>query len=280
MQVDLRILVLPGNSDPCDFLVAHGSEAFGRMLAGAVDALEYKIRMATKGLDPRVDTHRVSVALEEVLSTLARAPRLAGTSSTAVRLREEQILARLAGRFHVPEEGLRGRLTALRRDVRRLHRSAETPSVGVSRLALDPWDRELLELILRRPGWVAQIATEVAVEDLQSPSCRTIYSACLRLTQSGTTPDFKRLMLELEDPDLRNLLTQVDEQCRAKCDSDADLELKQALESYRRRKEDGQYRRRIAALQEEASEDVQAAAFDQLIASLRPRHRRSDPTDG
>jgi DNA primase len=280
MQVDLRILVLPGDSDPCDFLVAHGSEAFGHQLADAVDALEYKIRMATKGLDPRADTHRVSVALEEVLSTLARAPRLAGTSSTSARLREEQILARLASRFHIPEPGLRSRMTALRRDQRRLHRSVEIRSNGTSRTDLDPWDSELLELILRRPECIAQIATEITLEDLQSPPSRAIYSTCLRLAESGATPDFDRLMIALEDPDLRSLLAQVDEHCRAKGDSDTDSELAQTLESYRRRKEDGQYRRRIAALQEEPSEDAQAAAFDQLIAALKPRHRRSDPTDG
>jgi DNA primase len=280
MQVDLRILVLPNNSDPCDFLVAHGSEAFGRMLAGAVDALEYKIRMVTQGLDPRADTHRVSVALEEILSTLARAPRLAGTSSTASRLREEQILARLAGRFLIPEEGLRSRMTALRRDQRPLFRSAESLATGGPKLALAPWDRELLELILRRPDCVPQIEAVVALEDLQSPPSRTIYSVCLRLTKSGATPDFDALMLELEDPDLRSLLTQVDEHCRAKGDSDTDLELQQTLESYRRRKEDGEHRRRIVALQEELPEDAQAAAFDQLIAALKPRHHKSDPTDG
>jgi DNA primase len=280
MQVDLRILVLPGGSDPCDFLVAHGSEAFGRMLADAVDALEYKIRMATQGLDPRVDTHRISVALDEVLSTLARAPRLAGTSSTSARLREEQVLVRLAGRFHVPEEGLRSRLTALRRKQRPLHTKIEEPGAEQARGELDPWDRALIELVLRRPDWLAQIEAAVAPDDLFSSPGRSLYTVCLQMAARGRVADFHTLMLELEDPGLRNTLVQIDEHCRARGDSDDDLELEQTLESYRRRKEDGENRRRIAALQEEASEDAQAAAFDRLVAALKPRHRRSDPTDG
>ncbi len=37
--VDLRVLTLPDNLDPCDFLLARGREAFEELLAGATDAL-------------------------------------------------------------------------------------------------------------------------------------------------------------------------------------------------------------------------------------------------
>ena len=45
--IDLRVLTLPDNLDPCDFLLARGREAFEELLAGAADALEHKFRLAT-----------------------------------------------------------------------------------------------------------------------------------------------------------------------------------------------------------------------------------------
>ncbi len=44
LPLDVRITHVPGGKDPCDFCMAQGGEAFGRLLAEAEDALEYKWR--------------------------------------------------------------------------------------------------------------------------------------------------------------------------------------------------------------------------------------------
>lgn len=116
-QVDLRILTLPEDLDPCDFLLNHGAEPFQQMLDGAADALEHKVRIATHGIDLLRDTHRANRALEDILATIAKA---AGTAAepglvAGSRLREQQVLARLARQFGLPEHALRSRLGQLRR---------------------------------------------------------------------------------------------------------------------------------------------------------------------
>ena len=42
-DVELAIATLPDGLDPCDLLVAQGPEPFRQVLAGAVDALEFKL---------------------------------------------------------------------------------------------------------------------------------------------------------------------------------------------------------------------------------------------
>ena len=81
----------------------------------AVDALEHKFHSVTNGLDTLTDTHRASQAVEQVLATLAQI-RPASARRIARLLREQQMLGRIARQFHLPEEQLRNRLTALRRD--------------------------------------------------------------------------------------------------------------------------------------------------------------------
>ncbi len=79
--IDLRILTLPDNLDPCDFLLSRGPAAFNELLAAAEDALEHKFRAATGGINSASGLHESNRALEEVLATLAKAPRLANAAA-------------------------------------------------------------------------------------------------------------------------------------------------------------------------------------------------------
>lgn len=284
MQMDLRILTLPDNLDPCDFLRAHGSEAFGRQMADAVDALEHKIRMVTQGLDPRADTHQANQALEEILAVLAKAPRLASTTSAAIRLRQEQILARLARWFRVPEEQVRRRESELRRrSFGAAARAGEETSENRSKEVADLWDRELLGLLLGHPEHLPGIAAAVAPAYVRSSLCRRIYQRCLELAEEGVIPGFDRLMLEVEDPEAATLLVGLQESHDAdnnRDDRDDQFRLEQTLASFRRRKEDAENQKRIAVLRSGQSGAEEDEALDQLMATLRSRHRKSDPTDG
>src|SRR5205814_10276578 len=108
-QIDLRILILPGGVDPCDFIATRGSDQFRQLLATAVDALDHKFKVVTNGLDTLTDTHRASQAAEQLLATLAQLrPAGSGATSTSL-LREGQMLSRSARQLHVPEDKLRTR---------------------------------------------------------------------------------------------------------------------------------------------------------------------------
>src|SRR3954454_22550204 len=160
--VDLRILTLPEGIDPCDFIATHGSDPFRALLAQAVDALEHKFKSVTNGLDTLTDTHRASQAAEQLLATLAQIRPAASGASSQTLLREEQMLSRIAHRFHMPEEKLRNRLGAIRRDAS-ARPNRQQPTAGAQnqmtraalRLAdLPAWDRDVLELMLLEPAIV------------------------------------------------------------------------------------------------------------------------------
>ena len=100
-QVDLRILTLPEEFDPCEFLQERGAEAFQKLLAEeTVDALAHAVRTATKGIDVARDVHAASQALERLVGVVAKAPR-PSASTGASTLREQKILDQLAAMFGV-----------------------------------------------------------------------------------------------------------------------------------------------------------------------------------
>jgi len=279
-QLDLRILTLPENLDPCDFLVSHGSEAFLQQLESAVDALEHKIRVVTQGLDPSVDTHRANVALEEILATLARAPRLTEKTSAGVLLREQQVLARLSRRFDASEDVLRKRLTELRRKARRPRRQADAP-VGASYALEDIklCDRMLIEALLAQPARLPEAQAALEPRDLASPLARKIYSKMIDLAAAGYTPDFDRLMIESEDAGMKDLLVKLDEERAGRNVGPAE-ELQDVIASFQRRKEDARYRRLFHKDEPAASPEEQEQQLGVLLSRLRARHDGSTPTDG
>ncbi len=113
-QVDLRIVTLPNDLDPCDYLLKHGADEFRKQLDSPVDALEHAFRMATRGLDIAGMPHQAQAALDGLLQTIAKAPRLREGTTSEVRIRQWAMMARLARMFGINEDVLRGRLTELR----------------------------------------------------------------------------------------------------------------------------------------------------------------------
>lgn len=307
-RMDLRVVTLPDDLDPCDFLVQRGPEAFSHYLHHAPDALDYKIGLLTAGLDPRHDTFRATQALEELLSIMAAAPRLSETTSSQHLMRENQLLNRLAVQFGVQEELVRQRLRDLRQPRPRIAgpggepqsapqmapqpyappplppnrfvgsgqpgsysrfpgkpgfqpgggkkfggpvggpganqgkpfgggagRPGEgrfsRPQGGYGSAPRDPamydtsaaptpsapaWEGELLELIVARPEFAADLEEHPEWGRLSDPDGQTILDHLLEIRRSGREATFDRLMSDFEDERLKRLLVDLDERCRQK----------------------------------------------------------------
>lgn len=290
-QADLRILTLPEGLDPCDFLQQRGSEAFAELLeTQAVDALEHAFAAKTRGVDLERDVHGASQALEELVSIVARAPRLRHDTTRENRFREEKILQRLAARFRVDERDVRRRLTMLRRGQSLKPRpsvapESADPSLAVSqpRAAIDPWERELLELLIARPECLALARSRVKAERFNAGPCRLIFETCCRLDDEGVVPSFDRLMLRFDEPAMKNLLVELDETGRAKDRQTADAEalLDKLMKTMIQREAEKQRPAEIVTLREEGLDAQQKATMvEDIFRRERDRQGISEPTDG
>ena len=280
-QVDLRILTLPENSDPCDFLLQQGAAEFQALLEGAADALEHKFRTVSSGLGAARGTHEASAALEDVLATLAKAPRLDERTSSAASLRQARVLSRLAHLSGVEEVLLRRRLTELRRVSSRRAAARESRlDQATPRPRIDPtverWERLLLEAVLIAAEMIDEVRATLAPDQFASPPCRAIFSACCTLSDRGEQPTFKRLMLEIDDPRVKSFLVELDEEGQkrsySKQPQDVQQELRDILASFRHRHAEQQQGRDTALLKERRIEDDQAQQIlVQIIEQQRAR---------
>lgn len=235
-QVDMRVLTLPDELDPADFLLQHGAESMQALMGDAVDALEHKFYSVTAGLGSQPSTHQINQALESILGVLAKAPKLSDSPDSAAKLREDQTLVRLAQLSGLTEERVRRRLGDLRRTAtkprayespRNQEGSPSTPP-AVSPFAKiadeDIFDspkfaqaeRWLMEIVVNAPEHVAELQALLAVDVLRHPAHRAILETSYRLHDAGVLPDFDRLMLEFDDARAKTFLIDLDEGRRIK----------------------------------------------------------------
>ncbi len=160
--------------------------------------------------------HQIHQALEEILATLAGAPRLQSGTTAQARLREHQVLARLSRQYGVVEEELRMRLRDLRRRAKLGYTEGESGADKAAVESLASWERELLEIVLLEPEAVPAAAEVAPPDEMESPIASRIFTRCCELSRDGITPDFDRLLLEFDEPAIKNLLVDLDEHGRAK----------------------------------------------------------------
>jgi DNA primase len=290
-QVDLRILTLPEGLDPCDFLHQKGAAAFAELLANsAVDALEHAFSTVTRGVDVDRDVYGASRALERLVSIVAKAPRLRADTTGEDRFREEKILQRLAAWFRVDEKEVRRRLTVLRRrsqgrgaNILPATEAVSSAESGEAPEIIDSTQREFLELLLAYPECLPFVREQLAMEYLGRGMCRKIYDICCRLADAGVEASFGRLMLEFDEPTVKNLLVELDETSQSKGRQAADHQnlLGELINTFKRKESEKQRPRQITALREGGlDENRQIDMLEEILRQERDRQGITKPTDG
>ena len=288
-NVDLRILTLPAGSDPCEFLMEHGQEAFTDLLeTRAVDALEHAFRSFTQGIDLVNDVHASSEALEKMVAILAKAPQLRADSSSDGVLRMERVKSQLAQSFRVPEEEVRRRLTSLRRAAAQRPVYREEPEYAEPDQEMDlpvgkitPLERELLEILLRCPELLAQAREHIQPGQLAFATARLVFAKSCAMADEGITPTFDRLMLEFEDARSKAFLVDIDEGATAKETDNPEALLDEWIRRFKRREEEKQFPANTATLREGGLDKSQETElFLKMLEQQRARHGISEPTDG
>lgn len=224
-EMDLRVLTLPDELDPCDYLVRYGGSAMQGLIDSAVDALEFKIQTACTGFDPLLDTHRATTALESVLGAIAKIP--ARPADSRVRIRQEQILARLSRQFGVSIGEIRRRLQELRErseryerlraDAQRLRADAQQETLSEEESyeyryrELTPVELELLEILVLHAELVPFAIERFPIAQLTTETAKAIFQLYIDLDLEGHTLDYASVLSAAEDADLKNVLESITE---------------------------------------------------------------------
>jgi DNA primase len=231
-DVDIRILSLPDELDPDEFLDAHGVDAFESLVRQAPEAWEFQYRhcVRTSGVDSSASRLRV---LDEMLALLTVSPGTAGS------VKESLLVSQLADRLGIAETDARRRLRELRGVRSRTSGSAtaadrklsandlsETGLDAELRAAVDSLQQranrddllecELLEALFTDPRTIQLVRQDVGVEDIRNCAVRELLTVCFDLWDHGEFPELGRVLTEVESPHLKRLAVWLDEEATAR----------------------------------------------------------------
>ena len=286
-EVDLKILTLPQGTDPCDVIATQGSDNFRKLLSTSLDALEHKIQAVTNGLASAPGTHQTSQAVEEILSTLARAFSASSSASSASLVREQQVMSRLSRQFGIGEDILRTRLSARRREQSSRQRGPSRPATDearpdrATRLVLTAWEKELIELLLHHPEVVATLSASLPMASIENEFCRQVFQKALQAKESDQTISFQMLMASTYDEAEKNLLVECDEHGLDKQDSDTEQRVSDLLAHLAQQQEAARHQSKLADLkQNRLDPEHEQEVLSELFDDLKRRQAGSSPTDG
>jgi DNA primase len=221
-DLDLRVLTLPANLDPCDYLLDHGGEAFSVLVEQAADPLNYLLSRAAVRFD--LDSGEGSRrAAEWILGLMSHIP---ATHHLGMEVKQAKVLDTLSQRLRVPLETL----NRLRRQLRRpaakagpasLDQKQTQPGSGdagttgklpaeageIRQSDLDRTDLELIQIVLGDPDSISWLLPRLNPTALNDGPLREILERCFDLQNEGERPSYGNLMVRLDDPAIRSLAT-------------------------------------------------------------------------
>ena len=308
-QMDLRILTLPDGLDPCDYLLKYNGEQLKVQIGGALDALEHKLRQVCQGFDPLLDTHRANTALEDVLSTMSHVSHSSLLSNEAMRLRQDQLIARLARQFGIEQPEIRIRLESIRKQTverekqrQELRRTQVMPTATGSAVTsangsnglqrneqvvapviapykyseLSPTECELFEIMAMHPELAPMAIERFPVANLFTSTAKRLFQLVLDLELEGHALDFDSLMSATEDAGLKSVLVSIEDHAARKTPLSlmtADERLHSLCERLSGQDDKAQRRSQIQSLEKkQMDEETSLNVLHDIVQQARIRH--------
>jgi len=217
-DVDLRIMTLPENKDPDEFLSAYGADEWRKLSETAPEAWEYKFQTLRKRYTLDTVSSRQQV-LDEMLAVLSTAPK------NSANVREGMYLSNLAQRLGASEQQVRDRYRDVRgRTVRRTQAVDEPPVADeeLTRLLSGKLNRddrlecELLQILLIAPEWTKTVRDHVPLETIRNLHLRNLLQVLYDKVglDGGAAPE--GVLVSLEDQALKRLAVWLDAESQAK----------------------------------------------------------------
>jgi DNA primase len=192
--LEIRVVDLPGKTDPDDFIREHGAEAYGQLVRAAPEYLEFLVRRSTRGLDlSRVD--------QKVEAANAILPHIAKLGNAIERA---SWASRLADALQI-EDGL------VMQELRAATSAAQTRIPHRTRPTREPHEAEsrLVWELLRSEAERVRLVDEIDWADLEGTRIESIVRTILQMVRQGNAVDYPAVLAGLSNEDDQALLTRI-----------------------------------------------------------------------
>jgi DNA primase len=256
-KLPVRFLPLPEGMDPDDFINKEGKEPFMGLLSEAKPLMEVFLEQSLASYDGSVEGRSKVVRAVTPMLRLIDSP-----------VAQEGYLRVLDQRLGVSEEVLRAELvsTGIRRS-----------SIAVSQARekepeLPEWEEGIIRILVNYPRWIPTLEQSSALESFQRKEWAEVGRLLIKYYQEGGKLDLSGLLMDVENEQIRNLISSWSLETSPWREEDAHARLREyfaGISSSRRRLQDELKRLKKEIEAAERSRDEKLMA--ELLAELQAK---------
>ena len=267
-RIDIKLASVPGAKDPCEFLLTAGAEAFGQVVADAVDVMKFKWQRLVDGLGGSDNFADKRAAIEEYLRNVAAAIRSGRLDPIAKGL----IVNKLSGIIGLSGNQINRELARL---TARLSRSTGFAVQNQKVISVDLGDgffakaqREILEVLLNEPKLFEGVSGRITDEQFDVPVLRQIAKVLFESVEKSEGTTLTKLLSRLESVEAGSAIVRLFQAGQEKANFAQRLE--QALNVVEGHRENVQRERMKAALTDDDTESLQK--ISQILGKTNRRN--------
>ncbi len=168
-RVDIKIASVPQGKDPCDFLLAAGSEAFEKLISEAEDVFEFKWKRLSESLSADLTLAERKRAVDDFLHSIAAAAN-AGNITTIERGLLVNRLSKILGveSAHINRE-LSQTIQKVQRNASYAAKNQSVRKVELAGGLLVNAQREILEVLLNAPKLFEGVPETITPAGFENP---------------------------------------------------------------------------------------------------------------
>ena len=209
--VKVGVLQIPGAKDPDEYIKKYGPERFKALLDGVGNALDFRLKRLRDKYDLSQDAQRLEY-VSDAIDLLAQSPNATEREVYAGRLAEETNISKTAILDQLNNAVKKGSSKRRWTENQARLRSGEMDQTrvpyelgGAQALGVANAEQRLLAAILREPGYLDQVRTQLPPEKILLPRQREIYNAMLQCREQGIELSLSTLQAFVSDEALNEL---------------------------------------------------------------------------
>jgi DNA primase len=208
-KIDIRLASVPQGKDPCDYLLAAGTEAFKKLIQNATDVMQYRWERLSEKLgksDNLMDRRR---ATEDFLKTVSTAM----SSGTVDAITQGLIINRLSRILQMRPEVIRkeierrgasmGRVSINTVENQKVAKVATGADFGVKA------QREIIEAVLNEPRLLETADRKVKANDFEDPILRQIWLLLAQTIKPGVEFSLADFLARIESTDVSDVVVEL-----------------------------------------------------------------------
>jgi DNA primase len=233
-RIDIKLATVPEEKDPCDFLLAAGEERFDKLIDSAVDVLEFKWNQLKETFGHDATFTDTKAAVDQFLNTIAASLSTGQLSAIETGL----LVNRLSNIIAIDNKEINRQLSRRTTRTTRASKPAanviENQKVSTGELGglFATAQREVLEVLLCKPGLYESVRQELTPDIFDAPNLRQIATVLFEALNSGNSPSLNQLSAATESVEASRLIVELAQTAEKK--DKFELRLTEAVNAIRR----------------------------------------------